>query len=181
MKLRPEVQEITAITARSSAQSTKEHLALGEVFLITMVGVDERIARVEEMLRTQSQLLQSRQLTQVSSAYDAPRCSRSASPLPKENRRTISTPPQESIYVRGRPYVASCRTACLSICSIALHPGILDNIPGRHFIGYFGFSAFSPKRDNSGCLGDHGNQINIYYWFQMGVRSSIVRTQLLST
>lgn len=183
MRLRLEVQEITAISTQSSVQSTQEHLALSEVFLTTMAGVDERVARVEEMLRKQSQLLQRRRLSQIGTSYDAPSRSRSPSPARKEDGGTTPALPQDSIGIRVRPYIASCRTGCPCSCHAQQRsstPGILNSILGRLFIGYSGFPALSPKCDSSGCLGARGKQVSMEYWFPMSVWSSFVRIQLLS-
>ena len=57
------------IHAMSSTASS--HLALSEKFIDCLTGVDERIAKVEQMLHIQSQQLQANQFMQVRAAYSS--------------------------------------------------------------------------------------------------------------
>ena len=180
MKLRLEVQEITAITTQSSAQATQEHLAMSKVFLSIMTGVDERVARVEELLHTQSRLLQNRQFTQVGSSYHAPVRPKSPTTPSKLEKATAPATPQNSIGIRVRPYITTCQTSCPCSCHApqrSATPGILNSILGRLFIGYSGFPVLNPKCDNGECSGTHDKQVTAEYWFPTGVWSGIVRMQ----
>jgi hypothetical protein len=67
MRIRLDVQTISTATI----QSSQNQLELTEKFMNTLSSVDDRIARVEDMLRDQSQQLRRNQFVQVGSSYEA--------------------------------------------------------------------------------------------------------------
>ncbi|KAI9766862.1 MAG: hypothetical protein M1839_004749 [Geoglossum umbratile] len=98
--------DIEAISA-VSLQSSQDQKALQNEFMSSLAGVDERIARVEEMLRTQADQLQANQIKQVGPLYNV-----SAAPRrrPSPSRYHISTKStrSEGLGVRVTPYAVAC-------------------------------------------------------------------------
>ena len=66
MQIRLEIATISSVTTQSSQEQT----ALKERFMSSLTGVDERIARVKEMLRAQADQVQGNQFRQVGSLYN---------------------------------------------------------------------------------------------------------------
>lgn len=125
-----------------------------------MAGIDGHVARVEELMRAQSQQPQDRQFSQVGSSYDKG---------------------QDSISVRVRPYITTCGTNCPCSCHATQRsatPAILNGMLGRLFVGYSGLPMLSPKCDNKGCLRARAKQVSVEYWFPTSIWSTIVRLQV---
>ncbi|KAK9436620.1 ankyrin repeat containing protein [Metarhizium brunneum] len=60
-------------TSATTTQASRMQIVTNEKFVATLTGVEDRIARVEEMLQKQSRRLQMNQYTQVKSAYGTER------------------------------------------------------------------------------------------------------------
>ncbi|KAK3935168.1 ankyrin repeat-containing domain protein [Diplogelasinospora grovesii] len=181
MRIRLDIQEISAITIQSSTQSTQEHLALGRALLNTMAKIDDRVARVEELVQAQSQQLHARQFSQVGSSYNAPMRPKTALSLSKHEEAATPARAQDSIGVRVRPYVATCHPGCPCSCHApqrSATPAILNNILGRLFVGYSGLPVLSPKCDDEECRGARTKQVSMEYWFPISIWPTIVRIQL---
>ncbi|RYP10624.1 hypothetical protein DL765_008049 [Monosporascus sp. GIB2] len=71
-RIRLDIQEVSAITVRSVKQPTQEQLAVGDIFMYAMANIDERVARVEEVIHAQSDQLPARHLSQVGPSYRVP-------------------------------------------------------------------------------------------------------------
>lgn len=178
MQIRLDIATISTVTMKSS----QDQVALTETFISSLAGVDERIARVEEMLQTQAEQVQVNQFRQVGSLYNvstAPR--RQSSPstsVYKEPARSHS----EGVYVRATPYMVACRPGCLCTCHLqqrSTTPGVLNRVLGQLFVGYAGLPALSPKCNIEGCQKSRASQISLEYWFPWGFFSStIVRMQV---
>lgn len=176
MQIRLEIATISTVTT----QSSQEQVALTEKFMSSLAGVDERIARVQEMLQTQADQLQVNQFKQVGSLYNvsaAPRrLSRSSNSVPTESARS------EGVYVRATPYMVACRHGCPCTCHLqqrATTPTVLNRVLGQLFVGYAGLPALSPKCSVEGCQKSRASQISLEYWFPWGFFSStIVRMQV---
>ncbi|RYP49792.1 hypothetical protein DL768_004579 [Monosporascus sp. mg162] len=148
------ILEVSAITVRSATQSTEEHVALSEIFLNTMAKIDERVARVEELINAQSEQLRARQLSQVGPSYTFPARSGNQPPPQTHKESAIPSRTGDSIGLRVRP------------------------ILGRLFVGYSGLPIISPKCDNDECRGARAKQVSMEYWFPTSIWSTIVRIQV---
>lgn len=181
LKIRLDIQEISAVTIRSATQSSQENLALGTVFLNAMAKVDERVARVEEMVEAQSKLLLARQYSQVGPSYQAPVRQKKPATAPKHERPISSVRAEDEIGIRVRPYVTTCRPGCPCACHSpqrSATPTLFNAILGRLFVGYSGLPALTPKCDDAECMGSRGKQISLEYWFPMSIWCTIVRVQV---
>lgn len=168
MRIRLDVQEISAITVKSSEQSQA-----------SMAGIEERVARVEELIRAQSEQLQARQYTQIGSSYTAP--DRRSDRMSDRMSLPASPQPQDGISVRVRPRIATCRLGCSCSChkeQSSTTPAFLNGILGRLFVGYSGLPILSPNCDSKGCWKSQTKQVSVEYWFPTNIWSTIVRVQM---
>ncbi|KAM7193002.1 Ankyrin repeat-containing domain protein [Rhypophila sp. PSN 637] len=181
LKIRLDIQEISTYTIQSATQSTQEHLALGKVLLESMAKIDDRVARVEDLVRAQSERVQDREFSQVGTLY------RNASKPHKklstggEVRPPSPAPIQDSIGLRVRPHMTNCRPGCPCSCHMSQRsasPSILNSILGRLFIGYSGLPVVSQRCDDDECRGARSKQVSVEYWFPTSILSTIVRVQV---
>ncbi|KAH7309753.1 ankyrin repeat-containing domain protein [Stachybotrys elegans] len=154
VRIRLDIQEATAVTLLSAAQSSKEHSALGQAVLDTMAKIDERVARVEDLVRTQSDRLHAREFSQIGPLYSA----------------TAPEPPR-------RPISSGEKAASVGV-AVYTSPSLLDSILGRIFIGYSGLPALSPNCDNNDCRGPPAKQVSVEYWFPASIWSAILRVHI---
>jgi len=174
-QLRLELESFSIVTT----QSSQEQLALHKNLLSNLTGIDDRIARVEHMLRHQAEQVRETQLTQFGPlvARSSPRRPSSAA------RRRTPSPTQRSdgFSVRVVPFATTCRTGCACVCHSqqkAASPKILNRVLGQLFVGYTGLPYLSPNCDNAVCAKSRASKVSIEYWFPWGMLSStIVRLQ----
>lgn len=170
MRIRLDIQEISAVSVRSSGQ-----------YQATMEALDERVAHIEELIKAQTQQLQTRQFSQVGSSYSVPMRPRERIPLSKHEKALTSPRAQDSIGFRVRPYAAACYTGCRCSCHIkqcSATPASLSSFLGRFFVGYSGLPVLSPKCDSGECQRARATQVSVEYWFPMSIWSTIVQIQL---
>ncbi|KAH8432453.1 uncharacterized protein LDX57_010089 [Aspergillus melleus] len=177
MKIRLDIEAISTVALESSHQQ----VALKDCFLRGLAAVDERIARVEEMLQSQASQVQASQLKQVGSTYDMS-TGRKERPSPY-TKEVYTTPTQpEAVGVRVTPFVVTCRSGCPCACHLqqkSSSPALLNRVLGRLFVGYAGLPLFSPKCSVTTCRKSRASQVNMEYWFPLGFLSSaIVRLQI---
>ncbi|UKZ94415.1 uncharacterized protein TrAFT101_009287 [Trichoderma asperellum] len=176
LRIRLDIQAISTTTTQASQTQS----ALGERFITSLAGVDERIARVEQMLQHQADILQMNQFIQVQSAY--------GTNLPLKKRHTMTKPysaammpEQLNLGIRVTPSNIACRKHCSCSCHTqrnSASPAFLNNVLGRLFVGYAGMPAMSPKCDNQECQGSRSGKISLEYWFPASVWSRILRMEL---
>ncbi|KAJ8122753.1 hypothetical protein ONZ43_g1130 [Nemania bipapillata] len=153
LRIRLDVQAISAVTT----QSSENQIALSEKFLATLSGVDERIARVEDMLQSQARHLLSSQSMQVGSQYQGDERAAPKRPL-LQAQHSRSTPAEiTDMGIRVTPYIVSCRAGCPCSCHLQL---------------------LNAKCDDDACRGSPIRQVNLEYWFPLGFWSTIVRMQV---
>ncbi|KAI0396230.1 ankyrin repeat-containing domain protein [Xylariaceae sp. FL0594] len=148
MRIRLDVQAISTTTL----QSSQNQLALAEKFMTTLNSVDDRIARVEDMLKDQSQQLQRNQFMQVGSLYADD--SLSGPPPPQLGNSTVATHHETDLSVRVIPRTMTCRPSCTCTCHRSRRtasPSVMNRIFGQLFVGYAGLPVFSPKCDDEIC------------------------------
>lgn len=178
MKIRLEIESFSTITAHSMQQ---QQVALQNHFSGALVAVNERIARVEEMLREQALQVSESQTIQVGSSYIA---SQPRQRLPGISKPTVlpASPRSEGIGVRVAPFIVTCGPKCICAChreKKSATPAFLDQVVGRLFVGYSGIPAFSPRCTLDTCQKSRASQVSLEYWFPIGFWSStIVRMQV---
>src|SRR5947207_15029776 len=99
MHIRLDVETIST----AALQSSREQIALKDKFVSSLAGVDQRLARVEEMLRVQADQLQADQFKQVGPLYSMPTARRRRAP-PSANYNSTKSPRSEGLGVRVTPY-----------------------------------------------------------------------------
>lgn len=172
--------EVAAIST-AAAYSSKEQSALTTKFMNSLSGVDERIARVEEMLQAQANQIQMNQVTQVGSLYNV-----SAHPEPRSTTSTnpIQRKPEnsEGLGFRVTPCLVVCRRGCRCACHVQKKsntPAVLNRVLGQLFVGYVGLPALSSKCNIDGCQRSRSSQVTLEYWFPWAFFSStIMRMQI---
>ena len=176
MRLRLDVEEIST----TYLQSSQDQLAVSSQLVGGMATVDERITRVEEMLRVQTTRLQESQHQQVGPLYNmnvararrSPRLSR-VDPCMDEHC--------EGLGVRVTPYTVTCRSGCVCACHLqqkSATPTFLSKLIGQVFVGYSGLPVLSPTCNVHACQKSRASQVNLEYWFPLKyVSSTIVRMQ----
>lgn len=181
MRIRLDIQEISAITTRSSQHQE----ALSKLFLSSFAAVDDRIARMEELLMEQTKQLEAQQFSQVGLSYAvSPKPQSRAPALPQKQELLGATVPsrgEDGISFRVRPCLDSCLTpSCTCSCHVrrdAATSGVLNSLLGRLFVGYSGLPLLSSKCDNNECQGSKGrrSELSLEYWFPTSLWSTIVR------
>ncbi|KAI0427180.1 ankyrin repeat-containing domain protein [Xylaria sp. FL1042] len=176
LRIRLDVQAISAVTT----QSSEKQIALSEKFLTTLSGVDERIARVENLLESQANNLRSSQSMQVGSLYDSLR-PEPKRPLLQTRQGFVESAEMSDMGVRVTPYIVSCQAGCPCSCHLqrrSSSPHFLSNVLGRLTIGIAGVPVLNAKCDDDACRGSPIRQVNLEYWFPLGFWSTIVRMQV---
>lgn len=177
MKIRLDIETISTLTLRSS----QEQIGLKNEFMSSLAGVDERIARVEDMLRAQADQLQANQFKQVGSLYNVSATPRRRS-LPSANHVHTKSARSEGLGVRVTPYVVACRPSCSCTCHLqqkSSTPALLNRVFGQLFIGYAGLPVLSPACNIAACQKSRASQLSLEYWFPLGFLSStILRMQV---
>jgi ankyrin repeat protein len=175
LRIRLDIQAIST----STTQASQSQSALGERFITSLAGVDERIARVEQMLQDQASILQMNQFIQVQSAYGPNLLLKKRPTMPTKS--TTNMPEQLNLGIRVTPSSIACQAKCTCSCHSqrnSASPAFLNNLLGRLFIGYAGMPAMSPKCDNQECLGSRSSKISLEYWFPASFWSRILRMEL---
>lgn len=111
MQIRPEVSAIST----AAVYSVKEQSAMTNKFMNTLASVDDRIARVEEMLRTQADQIHLNQRKQMGSLYNVSAIPERQSPTSMNAFPTKSNH-SEGLGVRVTPCLVACRRGCKCIC-----------------------------------------------------------------
>ncbi|KAI8949596.1 ankyrin repeat-containing domain protein [Xylaria longipes] len=176
LRIRLDVQAISAVTT----QSSENQIALSEKFLTTLSGVDERIARVENLLQSQAQHLRASQSMQVGSLYQSAR-PESKRPLLQAQQGLLNLAEMNDMGVRVTPYIVSCRAGCACSCHLqrrSSSPHLLSSLLGRLTIATAGVPVMNAKCDDDTCRGSPIRQVNLEYWFPLGFWSTIIRMQV---
>jgi len=181
MKIRLDIQQVSTITLGSAAQSAQDHVELSQIFLDSMSKIDERVARVEDLVRAQSERLQDRERIQVGPLYSRPLRPRPRLASGEKVRTPLRAPVQDSIGLRVQPHTTTCRLGCPCACHTlqrSASPSILNNILGCLFVGYSGLPVIGPSCDDQDCRGARTKQVSVEYWFPASMWSAIIRVQV---
>jgi hypothetical protein len=183
MRIRLDLETLSAVTSQSAQEQNilrDEVLGgLAEVYR----QVDQRIGRVEEMLKIQSDQIQASQLNQLGPFYRAPPPHRRRFPRATS---TDSEPPKparsEGVGIRVTQYAIACQPGCPCACHSrrgSATPALVDRILGQLFVGYAGLPVISPKCDTDACEKPQIPHVSVEYWFPLGFFwSQILRLQM---
>ncbi|KAM5440430.1 hypothetical protein McanCB21832_000538 [Microsporum canis] len=171
--MRLQLEAISVLTRESS----QENLALQGQIISSLTHVDERVARVEELLRSQAQKVKEEQFTQVGPLYNV-----------ATNRGTSLS--RNAVMPRDRqlegysgpatPYRLRCTPGCVCVCHTQLKrasPGLFNRLFGQLFVRYSGIPYLSPSCDVDTCTKSRASKMCMEYWFPMGFNSIILRMQ----
>ncbi|KFY88093.1 hypothetical protein V500_06555 [Pseudogymnoascus sp. VKM F-4518 (FW-2643)] len=195
MRVRLDIETLSVVTTQSAHNQTASlHDFLRDMTLqhreaIQFVGekhqlVDQRISRVEGMLRAQSAQIQASQFAQMGPFYDRtrPQSQRRYSRPVSKNRTPKMPPRSEAVGVRLTQYASVCRPGCPCAChsqTRSTTPGFMDRMLGQLFVGYAGMPFFSATCDTDTCDKSQAPHVSFEYWFPLGFCwSQIVRLQL---
>ncbi|KAL9023988.1 MAG: hypothetical protein Q9196_006841, partial [Gyalolechia fulgens] len=194
LRIRLDLESLSAVVphAMDQTQGMREdvmlNLAQHNAGLQTSINhvydiVDQRIAKVEDMIKKQGDRLQSEQSTQIG-PYLRPilaerrrRSSKSASRL-----NALQPSRSEGVRIRLNQYASNCSSNCRCACHISKRsstPTVVDRILGQMFVGYAGIPLLNAKCDVAECDKSQIPYVNMEYWFPLGLFwSQIVRLQL---
>lgn len=169
MHLRLEVESIPIV----ATQSSHNQLAFYDNLMDNLTGIDDRIGRVENMLRQQIHQVHDAQLTQFGSLTS------------KSGPRTLSPASADRQHlggfsVRVAPFATTCRTGCACACHSqqrAASPRLLNRVFGQLFVGYTGLPYLSPKCDNQVCGKSRASRVSVEFWFPRAISSTILKIQ----
>ncbi|EGD90805.1 hypothetical protein H112_01386 [Trichophyton rubrum D6] len=172
--MRLQLEAISIITRESS----QENIALQGQLISSLSHVDERVARVEELLRSQAQKVKEEQFTQVGPLYNIIAARRHSphprkAPIPRDGGLSTYSGP-------ATPYRVRCAPACTCACHTQLRRaslGLFERVLGQLFIGCSGIPYLSPSCDADTCTKYRASKISMEYWFPMGHNSTILRMQ----
>ena len=164
---------------QSSLSRYQDHLT--ESLTDMYQQVDQRIGKVEDLLKVQAAQMQESQLNQLGNSYGRrPSYSGPPPPARRQTQHQLSKNP-EDIGMRVSQYGA-CRPGCPCRCHVQTRsstPGLVDRVFGRMFVGYAGVPLVSDKCDTDSCEKNQAVHVSVEYWFPLGfVWSKILRLQL---
>ncbi|KAK1727818.1 ankyrin repeat-containing protein-like protein [Colletotrichum acutatum] len=146
--------------------------------------VDERLNKLEALLRAQARDIHTSQVTQVGRLYNAStpparrRVVRAVSPASAARIQEKSA----SVGVRLRQARTTCQSTCLCSChssKLRKSPSFMDRMVGQLMLGYSGLPLLSTKCDSAACIKGQTPAVNVEYWFPLGVCwSQIIRLHL---
>lgn len=189
LRIRLDIEQISTITSHFNSQTAQERTLFRKEILSSLAShrdgvvnhlsevyrqVDERIAKVEEVLKAQSDESRSSPLRSMR-VMQKPRPTgrkwifQSFPGLPiTEDSVCIHS---EGVRVRLKRYTSTCPVACNCICHTTMKastPAMIDRILGQLFIGYAGLPFLNPTCDAEGCRKSRSPCISLQYWFPLG-------------
>jgi hypothetical protein len=194
MRVRLELEALSAVTTQSYEEQTifrdtfLQGLAEHQEDLKDSLGkgyekVEQRISRVEELLRVQSEQFQASQSARLhlpqSRSFPRPR---RLSQEEIKRRASRSPARSEGVGVRVTQYATICRPGCSCTCHSqqrSATPKIVDRVLGQLFLGYAGLPIFSPRCNTDTCEKAQVPHVSVEYWFPLGFCwSQIIRLHL---
>jgi hypothetical protein len=194
MRVRLDLESLSTVTTQSLQEQTSfrdiflQGLAKHQEELKESLGksykqVEQRVGRVEEMLRIQSEQFRVGQLPRLHYLPNRP------FPRPRrlsqeeiKRRFSQSSARFECVSVRVKQYATVRIPGCACACHTpqrAVTPRLVDRILGQLFVGYAGLPIFSPRCNIYTCEKAQIPQVIVEYWFPLGFCwSQIIRLQL---
>lgn len=164
-------------------QSVLEQQALAsKAFALSHKQVHERLARLEALLQSQAEKMTSAQFRQM-----GPYLNQSMPPTRRNAVRAVGPDTESRIRARAvdgrlRKPVSACSSQCSCSCHVLRHsqtPAMLRGIIGQLFVGFSGVPMLSQKCDSVGCQKQQNTNLDIEFWFPLGLFwSQIVRFQM---
>lgn len=198
LRIRLDLENISTVTSQMTSQTAEERNGLRNEVLSSLAlhqdgvnsslheiydQVDQRIAKVEEMLKAQAEKVQTGQATQLGPLYrQRPINRRRPSPEAIASVQNPQPARSEGVRVRLNHYASTCRPGCHCACHASRKsatPALVDRVLGQLFIGYAGLPLLSAKCDSEECEKSQIPRISLEYWFPLGFFwSQIVRLQV---
>ena len=195
MRVRLDLEALSTVTTESiQNQSTSwneflrclalQHKDVTESVSGTYQLVDQRISRVEEMLKAQSAQIQASQLAQIGPLYNmGPPSSRRRHSRASSRTRVPQLPARsEAVGVRLTQYATVCRQGCLCAChsqTRSMMGGFMDRMLGRLFVSYAGMPLLSSPCDLDTCDKSQAPRVSVEYWYPLGFCwSQIIQLQI---
>jgi hypothetical protein len=195
MRVRLDLETLSSVTTQSVQDQatswdeflrgiTLQHKDVTESVSKTYQQVDQRISRVEEMLRAQSAQVQASQLAQIGPLYDMgpPNSRRRLSRTSSKDSVPQMPARSEAVGFRLTQYATVCRPGCLCACHSqrkSKTPGFMDRMLGQLFVGYAGMPLLSQPCDTDTCDKSQVPHVSFEYWFPLGFCwAQIIRLQL---
>lgn len=198
LRIRLDLQHLSTITSQVTTQTVEERNGLRTEVMNSLAlhqdgvkssldhvyeQVDQRIAKVEKMLKKQAEQVQTGQSTQIGALYRGrPMNRRRASPQTIACVHTLQSPQSEGVRVRLNQHASTCRPGCHCACHAtrkSTTPAVVDRVLGQMFVGYAGLPLLSAKCDSEECEKSQVPQVSLEYWFPLGfLWSQIIRLQL---
>ncbi len=129
--------------------------------------VDQRIAKVEELLKAQADQVQTGQSNQLGLLYRArPINRRRSSPMAIATVQPMQPARSEGVRVRLNQYASTCRPGCNCACHAprkSATPALVASVLGRLFINYAGLPILSAKCDSAECEKSQIPHISVEY------------------
>ncbi|OHE91175.1 B-cell lymphoma 3-encoded protein [Colletotrichum orchidophilum] len=124
----------------------EHHGTMAESLNRSYSQVDERLNKLEALLRNQATDIHTSQIAQVGRLYNA------------------STPPARRRVVRAVSPASAARIQEKS----AKSPSFMDRMVGQLMLGYSGLPLLSTKCDSAACIKGQTPAVNVEYWFPLG-------------
>ncbi len=198
LRIRLDLENLSTVTSQVTSQTAEYRDGLRNEVLDSLAShqdgvktslhhvyeqVDQRIAKVEEMLKAQADQVQTGQITQIGPLYRArPRNRRRPSPEAIANSQPLQPARSEGVRVRLNQYASTCRPVCRCACHASrtsVTPALVDRVLGKLFVGYAGLPLLNAKCDTEECEKLQVPHVSLEYWFPLGFFwSHIVRLQV---
>ena len=197
-RIRLDLESLSAVVPQLTKEATHQTQGMREEVMLNLAQhhngvqssishvydkVDQRIAKVEEMIQQQGHQLQIQQTMQIG-PYLRPRPAGRRRPSSDSASRLNALQPSRSkgVRIRLNQYTSSCNSDCRCACHTSKRsstPTVVDRILGQLFVGYAGIPLLNDKCDVSECDKSQIPYLNMEYWFPLGLFwSQIVRLQL---
>lgn len=198
LRIRLDLESLSAVVPQLSKEATDQSQGMREEVMVNLAQhhdgvrtsinqvydkVDQRIAKVEDMIKKQGDQLQSDQSMQIGPYLRpilAERRRRSSDSASRLNALQLSH--SEGVRIRLNQYASSCNSDFRCACHTSKRsstPTVVDRILGQLFVGYAGIPLLNDKCDVKECDKSQVPYVNMEYWFPLGLFwSQIVRLQL---
>lgn len=169
----------TEAVPKTTSQSSQDLIGVEDKTFSSLASVDERLTRVEEMLRAQADRLRANQVNQFGSLYNISGAARGQS-SPSGDSGSSESEGLEWSWIRVPPFVI-CLSSCSCACLLELYFrsfAFLDRVLGKLFVDCAFPPVLSPKCTIKSCPKFRARQLYMEYGLPMGFPgSTIVRMQ----
>lgn len=198
LRIRLELESLSTVIPQMNDQAAEDNLGLRNEVMDNLAQhqsgvqasleqvynqVDQRISKVEDLLKKQGDQVQSEQEMQFGTVYQPRPLYRRRRSSERALRLKVLQPARsEGIRVRLHQYASTCQSDCRCNCHTSKKsstPAMVDRLLGKLFVGYAGLPLINDGCDASECQKSQSPYINVEYWFPLGLFwSQIVRLQV---